>query len=182
MGLGRAWRMCPGWEGHGQHLPRPPVHPVLHGVLYSVSVCGCVWASRRKCSFLWTPCTTPLCCFCNCRQYYSSWKKGNMDSAISIWFLLLWLGGDTCNLVGSFLADQLPLQVTCSDVMIASLWWQNRAATNSWFYNEAINCYFWSILWNVKSNEKCSLQVMKTINDLICLKTCSHSMKKEWVL
>ncbi|KAM9351125.1 lysosomal amino acid transporter 1 homolog [Symphorus nematophorus] len=43
-------------------------------------------------------------------QYYSSCKKGNMDSAISIWFLLLWLGGDTCNLVGSFLADQLPLQ------------------------------------------------------------------------
>ncbi|XP_077371217.1 lysosomal amino acid transporter 1 homolog [Festucalex cinctus] len=43
-------------------------------------------------------------------QYYSSCKKGNMDSALSIWFLLLWLGGDTCNLVGSFLADQLPLQ------------------------------------------------------------------------
>ncbi|XP_075948815.1 lysosomal amino acid transporter 1 homolog [Anarhichas minor] len=43
-------------------------------------------------------------------QYYSSCKTGNMDSALSIWFLLLWLGGDTCNLVGSFLADQLPLQ------------------------------------------------------------------------
>ncbi|XP_019944679.1 lysosomal amino acid transporter 1 homolog isoform X2 [Paralichthys olivaceus] len=43
-------------------------------------------------------------------QYYSSCKNGNMDSALSIWFLLLWLGGDTCNLVGSFLADQLPLQ------------------------------------------------------------------------
>ncbi|KAM3617979.1 uncharacterized protein V6R79_013514 [Siganus canaliculatus] len=43
-------------------------------------------------------------------QYYSSCKTGNMDSALSIWFLLLWLGGDTCNLVGSFLANQLPLQ------------------------------------------------------------------------
>ncbi|XP_040007582.1 lysosomal amino acid transporter 1 homolog isoform X2 [Xiphias gladius] len=43
-------------------------------------------------------------------QYYSSCKNGNMDSALSIWFLLLWLGGDTCNLVGSSLADQLPLQ------------------------------------------------------------------------
>ncbi|XP_056278947.1 lysosomal amino acid transporter 1 homolog isoform X2 [Pseudoliparis swirei] len=43
-------------------------------------------------------------------QYYSSCKTGNMDRAISIWFLLLWLAGDTCNLVGSFLADQLPLQ------------------------------------------------------------------------
>ncbi|XP_044067632.1 lysosomal amino acid transporter 1 homolog isoform X2 [Siniperca chuatsi] len=44
-------------------------------------------------------------------QYYSSCRTGNMDSALSIWFLLLWLGGDTCNLVGSFLADQLPLQI-----------------------------------------------------------------------
>ncbi|XP_036389517.1 lysosomal amino acid transporter 1 homolog [Megalops cyprinoides] len=43
-------------------------------------------------------------------QYFNSCKTGNMDSALSIWFLLLWLGGDTCNLVGSFLADQLPLQ------------------------------------------------------------------------
>uniref|UniRef100_A0A1A7WMM4 Lysosomal amino acid transporter 1 homolog n=1 Tax=Iconisemion striatum TaxID=60296 RepID=A0A1A7WMM4_9TELE len=43
-------------------------------------------------------------------QYYSSCKSGNMDSALSIWFLLLWLGGDSCNLVGSYLADQLPIQ------------------------------------------------------------------------
>lgn len=43
-------------------------------------------------------------------QYYQSCKTGNMDSALSIWFLLLWLGGDSCNLVGSYLADQLPLQ------------------------------------------------------------------------
>uniref|UniRef100_A0A674NJM3 Solute carrier family 66 member 1 n=1 Tax=Takifugu rubripes TaxID=31033 RepID=A0A674NJM3_TAKRU len=33
-----------------------------------------------------------------------------MNRALSIWFLLLWLGGDSCNLIGSFLADQLPLQ------------------------------------------------------------------------
>ncbi|XP_027007361.2 lysosomal amino acid transporter 1 homolog isoform X3 [Tachysurus fulvidraco] len=43
-------------------------------------------------------------------QYYSSCKAGNMDSALSIWFLLFWLAGDSCNLTGSFLADQLPLQ------------------------------------------------------------------------
>ncbi|KAK2898289.1 hypothetical protein Q8A67_009707 [Cirrhinus molitorella] len=43
-------------------------------------------------------------------QYYSSCKSGNMDSALSIWFLLFWLAGDSCNLTGSFLADQLPLQ------------------------------------------------------------------------
>ncbi|KAJ0064777.1 hypothetical protein NL108_013260 [Boleophthalmus pectinirostris] len=46
----------------------------------------------------------------SCPQYYKSYKTGNMDSALSIWFLLLWLGGDSCNLVGSYLADQLPLQ------------------------------------------------------------------------
>ncbi|KPP65934.1 hypothetical protein Z043_115608, partial [Scleropages formosus] len=43
-------------------------------------------------------------------QWYKSYRSGNMDSALSVWFLLLWLAGDSCNLVGSFLADQLPLQ------------------------------------------------------------------------
>ncbi|KAI9531161.1 hypothetical protein NQZ68_000656 [Dissostichus eleginoides] len=61
-------------------------------------------------------------------QYYSSCKTGNMDSALSIWFLLLWLGGDSCNLVGSFLADQLPLQTytavyyVIADVMMLALY------------------------------------------------------------
>lgn len=45
-----------------------------------------------------------------------------MDQAISIWFLLLWLGGDTCNLVGSFLANQLPLQVTCGGLKAFSVY------------------------------------------------------------
>ncbi|KAK1801063.1 hypothetical protein P4O66_022767, partial [Electrophorus voltai] len=44
-------------------------------------------------------------------QYYRSCKTGNMDSALSIFFLLLWLAGDTCNLIGSVLAEQLPLQI-----------------------------------------------------------------------
>uniref|UniRef100_A0A8C5WE75 Solute carrier family 66 member 1 n=1 Tax=Leptobrachium leishanense TaxID=445787 RepID=A0A8C5WE75_9ANUR len=44
-------------------------------------------------------------------QYYQSWKTGNMDKALSIWFLLGWLSGDSCNLIGAFLANQLPLQV-----------------------------------------------------------------------
>lgn len=44
-------------------------------------------------------------------QYIQSCRTGNMDSALSIYFLLLWLGGDSCNLVGSYLAEQLPLQV-----------------------------------------------------------------------
>nr|XP_014425047.1 lysosomal amino acid transporter 1 homolog [Pelodiscus sinensis] len=44
-------------------------------------------------------------------QYYQACKTGNMDQALSIYFLLGWLGGDSLNLIGSFLANQLPLQV-----------------------------------------------------------------------
>ncbi|XP_048672175.1 lysosomal amino acid transporter 1 homolog isoform X2 [Marmota marmota marmota] len=44
------------------------------------------------------------------RQYIKACKTGNMDQALSLWFLLGWIGGDSCNLIGSFLADQLPLQ------------------------------------------------------------------------
>ncbi|XP_039714697.1 lysosomal amino acid transporter 1 homolog isoform X2 [Pteropus medius] len=44
-------------------------------------------------------------------QYIKACKTGNMDQALSVWFLLGWIGGDSCNLIGSFLADQLPLQV-----------------------------------------------------------------------
>ncbi|KAM6924968.1 lysosomal amino acid transporter 1 homolog [Xenentodon cancila] len=73
-------------------------------------------------------------------QYYSSCKKGNMDSALSIWFLLLWLGGDSCNLVGSFLADQLPLQTytavyyVLADLLMLTMYMyykvRNRMAAN----------------------------------------------------
>ncbi|CAH2318373.1 transmembrane and coiled-coil domain-containing 4 [Pelobates cultripes] len=48
--------------------------------------------------------------FASFPQYYRSCKTGNMDKALSIWFLLGWLAGDTCNLVGAFLSHQLPLQ------------------------------------------------------------------------
>ncbi|XP_078186709.1 lysosomal amino acid transporter 1 homolog isoform X1 [Callithrix jacchus] len=44
-------------------------------------------------------------------QFIKAYKTGNMDQALSLWFLLGWIGGDSCNLIGSFLADQLPLQV-----------------------------------------------------------------------
>ncbi|KAM8927886.1 lysosomal amino acid transporter 1 homolog [Pelodytes ibericus] len=43
-------------------------------------------------------------------QCYQSCKTGNMDKALSIWFLLGWLAGDSCNFIGAFLAHQLPLQ------------------------------------------------------------------------
>ncbi|XP_068605910.1 lysosomal amino acid transporter 1 homolog [Brachionichthys hirsutus] len=53
-------------------------------------------------------------------QYYSSCKTGNMDQAISVWFLLLWLSGDSCNLLGSFLAQQLPLQAYTAIYYVAA--------------------------------------------------------------
>ncbi|XP_076860278.1 lysosomal amino acid transporter 1 homolog isoform X2 [Brachyhypopomus gauderio] len=53
-------------------------------------------------------------------QYYRSCKTGNMDSALSIFFLLLWLAGDTCNLIGSFLAQQLPLQIYTAVYYVAA--------------------------------------------------------------
>ncbi|XP_048417294.1 lysosomal amino acid transporter 1 homolog isoform X2 [Stegostoma tigrinum] len=43
-------------------------------------------------------------------QCYSSYLKGNMDQAVSIWFLMGWLAGDSCNALGAFLAQQLPVQ------------------------------------------------------------------------
>lgn len=49
-----------------------------------------------------------------CRQFYQACKTGIMDRALSIYFLLGWLGGDLLNLIGSFLANQLPLQVPSS--------------------------------------------------------------------
>ncbi|XP_069466493.1 lysosomal amino acid transporter 1 homolog isoform X2 [Ambystoma mexicanum] len=60
-------------------------------------------------------------------QYWQSCKTGNMDKALSIWFLLAWLFGDSCNLVGAFLAHQLPLQTytavyyVMADVLMLSL-------------------------------------------------------------
>uniref|UniRef100_A0AC11CXL8 Solute carrier family 66 member 1 n=1 Tax=Ovis aries TaxID=9940 RepID=A0AC11CXL8_SHEEP len=61
-------------------------------------------------------------------QYIKACKTGNMDQALSVWFLLGWIGGDSCNLIGSFLADQLPLQTytavyyVLADVLMLSLY------------------------------------------------------------
>lgn len=51
VGFGRAQRVRPRWEGHGQRLPGPHLHPLLHGVLDSVSLssklAALVTVSRR---------------------------------------------------------------------------------------------------------------------------------------
>ncbi|XP_042333944.1 lysosomal amino acid transporter 1 homolog [Sceloporus undulatus] len=61
-------------------------------------------------------------------QFYLACKTGIMDQALSLYFLLGWLGGDSLNLIGSFLADQLPLQVytaiyyVLADLLMISLY------------------------------------------------------------
>ncbi|XP_043531707.1 lysosomal amino acid transporter 1 homolog isoform X2 [Chiloscyllium plagiosum] len=61
-------------------------------------------------------------------QCYSSYLKGNMDQAVSIWFLIGWLAGDSCNAIGAFLAQQLPIQIYTAiyyvlvDVIMVSLY------------------------------------------------------------
>ncbi|KAJ1142252.1 hypothetical protein NDU88_008579 [Pleurodeles waltl] len=62
-------------------------------------------------------------------QYWQSCKTGNMDQALSIWFLLAWLFGDSCNLIGAYLAHQLPLQrytavyYVLADILMLSLFY-----------------------------------------------------------
>lgn len=65
-------------------------------------------------------------------QYIKACKMGNMDQALSLWFLLGWIGGDSCNLIGSFLADQLPLQTytavyyVLADLVMLSLYFHYK--------------------------------------------------------
>nr|XP_058939732.1 lysosomal amino acid transporter 1 homolog isoform X2 [Kogia breviceps] len=84
-------------------------------------------------------------------QYIKACKTGIMDQALSLWFLLGWIGGDSCNLIGSFLADQLPLQTytavyyVLADVLMLSLYFHYKfkkrpcvslhAAGNHWLRN-----------------------------------------------
>uniref|UniRef100_A0A8C9EKS6 Solute carrier family 66 member 1 n=1 Tax=Pavo cristatus TaxID=9049 RepID=A0A8C9EKS6_PAVCR len=66
-------------------------------------------------------------------QFYQACKTGIMDRALSIYFLLGWLGGDLLNLIGSFLANQLPLQVytavyyVLADLVMLSLYGYYKA-------------------------------------------------------
>ncbi|XP_071945597.1 lysosomal amino acid transporter 1 homolog [Antedon mediterranea] len=44
-------------------------------------------------------------------QFYESYKNGKMDEGVSVAFLILWLLGDSTNLLGCLLSDQLATQV-----------------------------------------------------------------------
>ncbi|XP_073435094.1 lysosomal amino acid transporter 1 homolog [Dendrobates tinctorius] len=47
-------------------------------------------------------------------QLYVAHKNGRVDQALSLGFLLCWLGGDVSNFVGSYLTRQLPIQVVAA--------------------------------------------------------------------
>ena len=49
--------------------------------------------------------------FCTVPQLIMNCKSGSVDAALSFYFLIFWLAGDSCNLVGAILAKQLPLQI-----------------------------------------------------------------------
>ncbi len=46
---------------------------------------------------------------CQVPQFYKNWQRGSAE-ALSVLFLLEWLGGDTLNLAGCILTNQLPTQ------------------------------------------------------------------------
>ncbi|NWW71224.1 LAAT1 protein, partial [Climacteris rufus] len=81
-------------------------------------------------------------------QFYQACKTGIMDQALSIYFLLGWLGGDLLNLIGSFLADQLPLQVytaiyyVLADLGMLSLYCYYRLKNRGRAFPAPINAAF----------------------------------------
>ncbi|XP_006866466.1 PREDICTED: lysosomal amino acid transporter 1 homolog [Chrysochloris asiatica] len=78
-------------------------------------------------------------------QYIKACKAGNMDQALSLWFLLGWLGGDSCNLIGSFLADQLPLQTytavyyVLADLLMLTLYFHYKYKNRTFLSSASIN-------------------------------------------
>ncbi|NXP07756.1 LAAT1 protein, partial [Thinocorus orbignyianus] len=81
-------------------------------------------------------------------QFYQACKTGIMDRALSIYFLLGWLGGDLLNLIGSFLAHQLPLQVytavyyVLADLVMLSLYGYYKVKNQGGGFATPINIAF----------------------------------------
>ncbi|NXQ97046.1 LAAT1 protein, partial [Sagittarius serpentarius] len=91
-----------------------------------------------------------ICCFAAASfpQFYQACKTGIMDQALSIYFLLGWLGGDLLNLIGSFLADQLPLQIytavyyVLADLVMLSLYCYYKVKNRGGGFAAPINAAF----------------------------------------
>eukprot|EP00058_Branchiostoma_floridae_P028403 XP_002613894.1 hypothetical protein BRAFLDRAFT_208580 [Branchiostoma floridae] len=63
-------------------------------------------------------------------QLYKGWKSGNADTALSLPFLLLWLFGDTANLIGCLLTGQLPIQLYTAIYYV----FMDCLMISQWFY------------------------------------------------
>nr|XP_056721271.1 lysosomal amino acid transporter 1 homolog [Euleptes europaea] len=90
-------------------------------------------------------------------QYYQACKTGIMDQALSIYFLLGWLGGDLLNFIGSVLADQLPLQVytaiyyVLADLLMISLYLYYKIKNQNRSFSAPINAVFAILLLGTAS-------------------------------
>ncbi|XP_072334368.1 lysosomal amino acid transporter 1 homolog isoform X2 [Scyliorhinus torazame] len=80
-----------------------------------------------------------------CFPCFNSIRNGNMDQAVSFWFLLGWLAGDSCNFVGAFIAQQLPMQTYTAvyyvivDLVMVSMYSYYKLKNRSRQYGTAIN-------------------------------------------
>ncbi|XP_074074366.1 lysosomal amino acid transporter 1 homolog isoform X2 [Macrotis lagotis] len=97
-------------------------------------------------------------------QYIKACRMGNMDQALSIWFLMGWLGGDSCNLIGSFLANQLPLQTytaiyyVLADLLMISLFFYYKYKNKRSLISSPINTAFLFISFGAVSTSPLFLQ------------------------
>ncbi|XP_038670742.1 lysosomal amino acid transporter 1 homolog [Scyliorhinus canicula] len=78
-------------------------------------------------------------------QCINSIRDGNMAQAVSLWFLMGWLAGDTCNFVGAFIAQQLPMQTYTTvyyvivDLVMVTMYCYYKLKNRSRQYGTAIN-------------------------------------------
>ncbi|XP_035697405.1 lysosomal amino acid transporter 1 homolog [Branchiostoma floridae] len=79
-------------------------------------------------------------------QLYKGWKSGNADTALSLPFLLLWLFGDTANLIGCLLTGQLPIQLYTAIYYV----FMDCLMISQWFY---------CLIKNRRKNKSLSLAV-----------------------
>ena len=112
-------------------LDRPQLHPLLDDGPHTVSlspVCVCKETDRaQEPWFLFWGLLQDLgggagsrvksiCVqwFVVYRQLVTNYRTGKADQVLSVWFLMQWVIGDTTNLLGAILTDQLFTQVSQS--------------------------------------------------------------------
>nr|XP_002128014.1 lysosomal amino acid transporter 1 homolog [Ciona intestinalis] len=71
----------------------------------------CIYNAKEEIGFI-LGLVSILCWICaSLPQLYENYKRGKVDEALSFWFLLLWLLGDSSNLIGCVLTNQFPIQL-----------------------------------------------------------------------